>query len=304
MNSRGYGMKRDSLLISFASWEDRFRLGFNRNLKTGGVGKALIFYFESYATRTHENLGTIEKTCKDNGTTYTPLELQADDPADNWRKIIDTIEGIIQNDQEVLIDISTMPREVIWYVLWLLEQKSITTRYVYHSPRAYGDDWLSREPRTPRLVYKLSGEALPAAKTALLATVGFDLQRVKRLISWCEPARIMIGVQVESQFRRNNETMGDYRETLQKEYDKEYDCDIFELDAYAEDRGMKAIQEALERLDSSYNVIMSSLGPKLTAVTLFKLQRQRPERGLVYAPSNQFNENYSSGIGQCFEGVL
>ena len=304
MNSRGYGMKRDSLLVSFASWEDRFRLGFNRNLKTGGVGKALIFYFESYATRTQDNRDAVQKVCEEHRTTYVPLGLEADHPAANWQKIIKTIDSTIQNSQEVMIDISTMPREVIWYVLWLLEQKSIAARYVYYRPGSYGDGWLSREPRSPRLVYKLSGIAMPAAKTALLATVGFDLQRVKRLISWCEPARIMIGVQVESQFRRNNETMKDYREALQKEYDKEYDCEIFELDAYAEDRGMKAIQDAVGRLDSSYNVIMSSLGPKLTAVTLFKLQRQRLERGLVYAPSNQFNEDYSKGIGQCFEGVL
>lgn len=293
-------MKRDSVLITFASWEDRFSLGFDYDLKKTMACNALIFYFESYATRTQENRGVVEKMCEDNGTTYTPLELEADDPAANWRKIIETIEGIIQNDQEVLIDISTMPREVIWYVLWLLEQKSVTTRYVYHSPEDYGNDWLSREPRSPRLVYKLSGIAMPAAKTALLATVGFDLQRVKRLISWCEPARIMIGAQVESRFRPNNKTVGDYRETLKKEYD----CEIFELDAYAEDRGMKAIQEALNRLDSSYNVIMSSLGPKLTAVTLFKLQRQNPPIGLVYTPSNQFNEAYSSGIGECFEGAL
>ncbi len=290
----------DNLLITFASWEDRFSLGFDCNLKKTAVSKALIFYFESYATRTQENRGAVEKMCEDNGTTYTALGLKADNPAANWRKIIDTIEGIIQNDQEVLIDISTMPREVIWYVLWLLEQKSITTRYVYHRPEDYGSDWLSREPRSPRLVYKLSGIAMPATKTALLVTVGFDLQRVKRLISWCEPARIMIGVQAKSRFGRNDKTMEDYGETLKKEYD----CEIFELDAYAEDRGMTAISEALKRLDSSYNVIMSSLGPKLTAVTLYRLQRQNQEIGLVYAPSNQFNQDYSSGIGECFEGVF
>lgn len=296
-------MKRDSLLISFASWEDRFPLGFNQNLKNGGdggVGKVLIFYFDSYAKRTEENRHKVKKMCEDRGIGYDSKELEVGDPASNWRQIIEKIEGIIQNDQEILVDISTMPREIIWYVLWLIEQKAIAARYIYHSPKSYGDDWLSREPRAPRLVYKLSGIAMPAAKTVLLATVGFDLQRVKRLISWCEPARIMIGVQTESRFKRNNKTMEDYRETLEKEYD----CEIFELDAYAKDRGMKAIQEALEQLDSSYNVIMSSLGPKLTAVPLFKLQRQRPERGLVYAPSNQFNEDYSKGIGPCFEGVL
>ena len=291
-------MKRDSTLIAFASWEDRFKLGVDYDLRKAQIRQALVFHFESYASRTQDNRDAVQKICEKHRTTYIPLELNADHPAANWQKIIGTIDSTVQNGQEVVIDISTMPREVIWYVLWFLKQQSIKARYVYHKPRNYGDEWISREPRTPRLVYKLSGEASPSVKTALLATVGFDSQRIRRLISWCEPAKIMIGVQEQSEFSRNNEAMGDYREELQKE------CEIFELDAYAEDRGMGAIRGALERLDSSYNVLMSSLGPKLTAVTLFELQREHPERGLVYAPSNQFNENYSRGIGSCFEGDL
>ena len=98
--------------------------------------------------------------------------------------------------------------------------------------------------------------------------------------------------------------MDDYRKTLEKEYKKECDCDAFELDAFAEDQGMGAIQEKLKQVDSSYNVIMSSLGPKLTAITLYRLQRQKQERGLVYAPSNQFSREYSNGIGPRFEGTL
>ncbi len=60
----------------------------------------------------------------------------------------------------------------------------------------------------------------------------------------------------------------------------------------------------LNALDSAYNVIMSSLGPKLTAITLYKLHRENEARGLVYAPSNEFSLEYSSGIGPCFEGTL
>ena len=192
-----------------------------------------------------------------------------------------------------------MPREIIWYMLWMIEQNNVIARYVYHSPREYGDDWLSRDPRAPRLVYKLSGIASPSAKTVLIVTAGYDLQRVKRLLNWYEPNKSMIGVQSESKFRRNDEAMAEYNIL-----EKEYDCEIFELDAFSDDFGMEVIKEKLEGIDPSYNIIMGSLGPKLTAITLYKIQRQKQEIGLVYAPSNQFNENYSTGIGRCSEGTM
>lgn len=293
-------MKNSNSLITFASWEDRFRIGFLRNLEKIGVQKTLVFYFSSYADRTKKNRERIDEACKAQHIEYIPVELDIDRPADNWRIVLNSIEEFIVDCQDILIDISTMPREIIWYVLWLVEQRPIVVRYVYYSPKDYGDDWLSRDPRSPRLVYKLSGIALPSAKTALLVTVGFDLQRVKRLINWYEPNKLMIGIQVTSLFERNDSTMMEYRETLEKEYN----CEIFDLDAFADDRGMTEIQEVLEPLDSSYNIIMSSLGPKLTAITLYQLQRQNERIGLVYAPSNQYNPDYSIGIGRCFEGTI
>ena len=296
-------MKNCNLLITFASWEDRFRFGFKRNLEKVGFRKALVFYFGSYADRTKANRQIVDDVCKEKSVEYIPVELDIDKPADNWRTVLKNIDKFLAESKEILIDISTMPREIIWYVLWMIEQDNVIARYVYHSPREYGDDWLSRDPRAPRLVYKLSGIASPSAKTALLVTVGFDPPRAERLIRRYEPAKLIIGVQSSSQFPRNDEMMAVYHETVNK-YNKEYDCKIFELDAFAEDRGMAAIQEVLEPLGSSYNIIMSSLGPKLTAITFYKLQRQREEIGLVYAPSNQFSQDYSSGIGDCFEGTM
>ena len=295
-------MKKCDTLIAFASWEDRFRIGFRRNLEKIGVRKALVFYFRNpnYADRTQTNRQKVKEACKSKNIEYISVELNIDNPAYNWRIVLDSIEKFIEDCQSISIDISTMPREIIWYVLWLVEQSPIVARYIYHSPEDYGDDWLSRDPRAPRLVYKLSGIALPSAKTALLVTVGFDLQRVKRLINWYEPNKLMIGIQVASQFKRNESTMMEYREILKKEYD----CKIFELDAFAKDQGMTAIKKELEALDSSHNIIMSSLGPKLTAITLYQLQRQNEKIGLVYAPSNQYNPDYSIGIGRCFEGTI
>ena len=300
-NNSGSGAMGNNLLITFASWEDRFRLGTDRNLKKFETQKTLVFYFNSYSERTEENRNTVEEICKGKDIEYVSKRLDVNKPAENWSSLLESVDDAIQDKERVLVDISTMPREIIWYVLWQIEQSSATRRYIYYSPESYGHDWLSRDPQPPRLVYKLSGIASPAAKTALLVAVGFDWQRVKRLINWYEPAKLMIGLQSKSQFEQNNTKKEEYRDILEKENDG---CEIFDLDAFAEDRGMGTIQEKLDKVDSSYNVIMSSLGPKLTAISLYKLQRQRQERGLVYAPSNQFSHEYSSGIGECFEGNL
>ena len=189
-------MKTSDLLITFASWEDRFRIGFERNLEKISLRKVLVFYFGSYANRTQANRDKVEKICKAKYIEYIPVELNIDTPADNWRKVLEYIADY----RAILIDLSTMPREIIWYVLWQVEQNSIPARYVYHRPSKYGSEWLSRDPRAPRLVYKLSGIADPSAKTALLVTVGFDPSRAERLISWYEPAKLMLGVQHPSPF--------------------------------------------------------------------------------------------------------
>ena len=292
-------MKNCDLLITFASWEDRFRLGFERNLERTKFGDVLAFYFGSYASRTQDNRKIVDGICKTNKIKCTFVELDIDKPADNWRKVLRNIDQFLLESNEISIDISTMPREIIWYVLWVIEQNNIIARYVYYSPREYADDWISRDPRAPRLVYKLSGMASPSSQTVLFVTAGYDLQRVKRLLNWYEPSKSIIGVQSESKFRRNEEAMAEY-----SIFEKEYDCEIFEVNAFSEDLGMGAILAKLDDIDPSYNIIMGSLGPKLTAITLYKIQRQRQEIGLIYAPSNQFNENYSTGIGQRFSGTM
>ena len=292
-------MMNETLLIAFASWEDRFRIGFGCSSKDYRIDRALVFYFDAYAERSSRNMSAINAICVKKDIIYLPVEMNIDEPAKNWHNVLDSINSNIENCQKILIDISTMPRDIIWYILWLAEQKSIPIFYIYYSPKKYGR-WLSRDPQSPRLVYKLSGTALPSAKTALLITTGFDLQRVKRLINWFEPKKLMIGIQAATRFERNRAAMTEYRQMLQKESD----CNIFELDAFSVDRGMAVIERQLQNIGSSYNIIMSSLGPKLTAITLYKIWRRRKEIGLVYTPSKQYNKNYSHGIGRGYYGAV
>ena len=76
------------------------------------------------------------------------------------------------------------------------------------------------------------------------------------------------------------------------------------MNAFAEDCGLDCIRQQLDSLESKHNIILGSLGPKLTAVSLFCLQRKNPDIGLVYAPAREFNERYSFGIGDTYRGTI
>ena len=293
-------MKKPRTLIMFASWEDRFPLGFTKDVQGSSIASVLVYFFSQFDSLTEANRKNVSRQCELRNIRYSDVQLGALCPAGNWRKILESLDSDVHEGEPVVVDISTMPREIIWYVLWMLERRSIATRYVYHSPESYAQTWLSRDPRAPRLVYKLSGLAYPGAKTALLVTAGFDYERTKRLIDWYEPGKLIVGVQSPSIFPQNDHVEQNYVGRLERESD----VVIFQVDAFSEGRGIKEIREQLDTLDGSYNIVMSSLGPKLTSVTLYRLQRMREEIGLVYAPSREYNEEYSCGLGRSYEGSL
>jgi hypothetical protein len=64
------------------------------------------------------------------------------------------------------------------------------------------------------------------------------------------------------------------------------------------------MDEAVFAALSDYNVVGTSLGPKVSALALYQLARKYKEIALAYAPSREFNPQYSSGIGEMLEGVL
>ena len=294
-------MMSRNLLISFASWEDRFRLGFNLDVENTMFAKSLVFCFEDYKRRTIANRRSVRNLCREKSISYREETLDGDNPSYNWSVVVSAVQKGIVDCESVLINISTMPREIIWHVFRVLDESCIfEVRYVYYGPEKYSTRWLSRDPRTPRLVYKLSGLASPGIKTALIVTAGFDPQRAIRLRDWCEPSKMMIGIQTGSRFNENQPRMDAFR----KMFAKMSDCTIFELNSYADDHGVAEIQCALRDIGDSHNVIMGSLGPKLTAVALYRIQKSNPQYALVYAPSRQFSKEYSSGIGKSFVGIL
>ena len=283
------------VLILFASWEERCCLGFDADLDCFVPDEVVVPYYKEYAERTSDCRQHVNSRCRDQGIKCEFVPVDAGDIPSTWRSVVDRMRQIGPSSP-VLLDVTTMPREIVWYCMWALDQPGRVVDYVYHSPLDYGSDWLSRSPMRPRLVYKLSGLSSPDRKTALLLTVGFDAQRVQRVVDWLEPTILLVGIQSSSSFERNDAAMDQYRSDLEKKRG----CSFFDVDVFGGDHGFRSIADALESVVKEYNVVMTSLGPKISAVTLYQVKRQREEVGLIYTPAGEYNVEYSKGIGRSF----
>ncbi|MDE0105244.1 MAG: hypothetical protein OXN89_22945 [Bryobacterales bacterium] len=169
-------------------------------------------------------------------------------------------------------------------------------------PRSYGA-WLSRDPKTPRLALKLSGQMRFGAKTVLCVLTGFDRERTHQLIRTFDPSVVLLGVQTGSQFGNRERNSGSFGESerLRKEG---YKVNCFPVDAYSDDHGFGAIAREIQTYAENENILMASLGPKLSSVALYRVQRRYLRTGLVYTPSGEYNSDYSRGIGKTITGEM
>ena len=261
----------------------------------------LMFYYAEYEDMTEENRNEAKRRCKERNISFEQVRISFGDPIGTWRAINDTVSQ--RPGVEAIVDCTTMPRDTLWICLQLLRQQNAVVQYAYHLPNSYDPSWLSREPGRPRLVYGLSGIASIGRPTCLVIATGFDPERTRQLIWHYEPRVILLGFQSGQQFNNDIQNVARHRDTLTGEY-REFTVIEFELDAYSHDHGEANIATEVTRFTETHNIVMTSLGPKLSAIAMFALHVRVPEIGLVYAPSHEFNENYSSGISILRRGTV
>jgi hypothetical protein len=286
-------------LISLANWEDRFTEGTRRLIEEQSIASITLFYLDQNSSWSAEHRTKLIQFAKTRNVSVAETELAFAKPTLVWtNSIIPALESI-PVEVNVLVDVSTMPREVIWQVFWLLGRRARAINYVYHRPRGYGE-WLSRDPGKPRLAFKMSGLSKLECRTALVVLAGYDVDRVQHLVATFEPAVTLLGLQKNSVDPQNSRKTREQREA----FEKDAGVHVFEVDAYADDHGEAAVKHARSSFTSDHNILLTSMGPKLSAVALFSMHWQDESLGLVYLPANEFNRNYSHGIGESVFGSI
>lgn len=293
-------MSTNRTLITVASWEPRFIEGFEWSLERYSPTDVCMFFVDRYADWTADHREYARRLCEARQVVLSETELCADDPPGIWGTLRDTVSAMAQPCRRSIVHVTTMPRDVVWSLFWLLEWRGIGAEYVYHRPLAYDKDWLSRDPERPRLVYKLSGLSRLGAKTTLVVLAGYDPERAGQLMQFFEPEVTLIGLQMAEADSQNDNRMALYR----KRFRAMPGVHMFELNAYAKDHGEAVIEASIAKYLESNNIIMSSLGPKLSAIALYRIQKTHPVIALAYAPSREFNRHYSRGMGAVYHGDL
>jgi hypothetical protein len=287
------------LLVTFASWEERFLEGFKRDIDAWRPANAMMYYLDEFAEMSKANREKVAEVCNTRNIELTPRLLRVKEPAENWKKLRDNMTAEAGAGLNVVVDCSTMPREFIWTIFWLLDLVKARTQYVYHRAVDYGE-WLSRDPQRPRLVYKLSGIAKLSARTVLAVVAGYDVDRIQQLVRFYEPEHTIIARQMHDPAGAASGRL----EKIKQRFEAASNVQWLEVDAFGPDHGQAVIVEQVKPYLDSHNIIMSSLGPKVSAVALYRIQRDHRQVGLAYAPSRDFNKEYSSGIGDAIKGTL
>ncbi len=287
------------VLVTVASWEPRFLLGIERTLQQHSAERILAYFVGEYGDRTAEARRALRKISKaHSGTDLHEQEMTFGAPDGAWRLLEKDLGPAAGIGGSVLVDLTTMPREVIWSSLFWLEASGANVSYVYHQPRTYSSDWLARDPNDPRLVYKLAGTLEVGRPTALVAVTGFDEKRCRQAVEYYEPARVLLAVQTGDQHDNDSRNVGPTFVASGIPIDRT------EVDAFGADHGYSALRGPVEKLSRDHNVILCSFGPKPSAVALFRLQREFQLCALAYIGCKEYNRDYSSGLGDAICGSI
>ena len=70
-------------------------------------------------------------------------------PTAAWEMVQQDLHPKAGVGDAVLVDLTTMPREIIWSTLFWLEAAGTEPHYVYNRPETYASDWLAKDPNDP-----------------------------------------------------------------------------------------------------------------------------------------------------------
>ncbi|MBE2219212.1 MAG: hypothetical protein IAE90_13460 [Ignavibacteria bacterium] len=284
-------------LISVLSWEDRFIRGLMVDLSTTSYKNFFLLSHEGRDKLKEKNYREVKKIINEKKINFEFIKMP-NDRAKRWKLLEEKFFDEDITSKNVTLDITTMRRETIWTLLSFFNSKKKNIAYTYYQPDYYNEFWLSREPDIPQLLFKHSGITKFSKKSALLIITGFDTERTRQLVNHYEPEVVLLGVQRGKQF--DNNARNNFK--LHKDVCKgQTTVKTFYLDAYSEDHGFKSINSALNKI-KRYNVIATSQGPKLSAISLYKSFLQNTEIAMCYVPAKQYNKDYSKGIGNVFKG--
>jgi len=289
-----------SILIIYPSWEDRSHLGFQSYIsKYNQIDEIYLLEMKNtkHAEKTNLCIDKIVRSAEELSKKVKRTPLSNEDK-ELFNIIKSLIDGLDTTDN-IFLDITTMSRNILWTLLFFIKQNHNKIKIIYSKPHTYNGDWISREPSTPNLLIKHSGILDLDLKTCLVIVTGFDTDRTKQLVKFYEPHKIVLLVQSGCDFKNDRRNNGNEHKAVCEEIGHNpSNIEVLIVDSYSDDFGFNTIETSIKTNKLDHNVILASLGPKLSAISIYQIHSNNPEIGLSYVPCKEYNPDYCSGIGE------
>lgn len=286
-------MNNNITLFTVLGWEQRFLSGTNDILKNNKINNVYLICFKDYLhmNNMNENLKAIEELMKEKNIELNILELEYEDSISNWKKLDAFFNS--NNLQEVIINITTFPRETIWTFLFFLRMSVPSITYIYYKPESYdkSEGGLTKNHKSPRLLFKHSGVFDIDKKLVIFIITGFDHNRTDLLIEYYEPSKIVYLSQKGEQFENMKRNCG----ICPKTAFENIAIDNVAIDSYDIEESFKILCELIDN-HTDYNIIITSQGPKTSAISTYLAYLNNNNIALAYVPAREFSGEYSFGF--------
>jgi len=286
-------MKKHITLFTVLGWENRFLLGTKNILDNYEVDNVYLICFTDYLHMKNmdENLRTIKELMVQKNIELNTIELEYGNSISNWKKLDIFFNSV--NLQNVIINITTFPRETIWTFLFFLHMRVLCVTYIYYKPESYdnSEGGLTKNHKSPRLLFKHSGVFDIDKKLAVFIITGFDHNRTDLLIEHFEPTKVVYFSQKGEQFENMKRNCGICPRTAHENIL----IDNIAIDSYRIDESCLILNELVES-HAEYNIILTSQGPKTSAISTYLAYLKNSNIALAYVPAREFSGEYSFGF--------
>lgn len=288
----------NNILFLCPSWEERSWLGFNKDCDDISINSVVAIKKKSpfNGVDIDKCVAKIKQCCNDKQIDYKEL-IWDDEPFHNWENLNSFLENLTINEC-INIDITTMPRDIIWTLLFFLTPKDSKINIRYYQPKSYNDTWLSKEPVAPRFLLKHSGIMELGKATCVVVITSFDAERTKQIVSKFEPQKVVLCVQTGQQFNNFKRNVSSVHEYICKDLGIT-DITSVDFNSFEEDFGETVLNNVINNL-SDFNIIVASFGPKPSSIGAYMVYQKHPEIALCYVPCKEYNVNYCIGIGELY----
>lgn len=290
---------KNKCLILCPSWEERSWLGFKDTFENDSFSKVIMVKKSSpfHAELICDTIDKVDAICKENNIACKSL-MWEDVPLCDWKSLSE-LNDELKDYKEIVIEISTMPRDILWSLMTFISELKINAKIIYYQPQSYDNTWLSREPFSPRFLLKYSGIVEFGKPTCLVIVTSFDTERTRQIITKFEPQKVILCVQGGRQF--DNEKRND-SESHSKvcEIMRVPEVVVEKINSFSKDFSEEKFKSIFKNLDD-FNVVAASFGPKPSAVGMFNAVRTYNRVALCYVPCREYNANYCHGIADKYE---